>query len=157
MLPERKHPAHFATHENENRSIVVFVTVCVHRRRSLLANTNVHQLLLSAWSQADHWQIGRYVVMPDHLHFFCAPNLWPPSPLGDWIRYWKNLSTRAWKRTEEKPIWQKDFWDTQLRAGDSYARKWEYVCNNPVRRGMVARASDWPFAGEIHELRWHDR
>lgn len=157
MLPQRKHPAHFTTHESGNRSTIVFLTVCVHRRRPLLADEVAHRLLLAAWSKADRWRIGRYVVMPDHVHLFCSPAIWPPAPLADWIGYWKSCATRAWPAVEQKPIWQKDHWDTQLRRHDSYAAKWEYVRNNPVRHGLVARADDWPFAGELHELRWHDR
>ncbi|MBI2513769.1 MAG: transposase [Opitutae bacterium] len=156
MLPQRKHPAHFATHGGGNRSVIVFLTICVHRRRTLLANDVAHRLLFAAWSKDDRWRVGRYVVMPDHVHLFCSPGVWPPTSLDDWIEYWKNLATRAWPRAEQKPIWQKGHWDTQLRTGDSYAAKWEYVRNNPVRHGLVVPAEDWPFAGEVHELRWHD-
>jgi len=157
MLPERKHPAHFAPHESGNRAIIVFLTVCVQRRRPLLAHEFAHRLLLSAWGKADRWRVGRFVMMPDHVHLFCSPGSWPPSSLEDWIEYWKNLVTRAWPHLEQKPIWQKNHWDTQLRLSDSYAAKWEYVRNNPVRHRWVERADEWPFAGELHELRWHDR
>jgi putative transposase len=95
--------------------------------------------------------------MPDHLHLFCAPGIWPPTPLSNWIAFWKNQVTRAWPVEGQKPIWQKDYWYTQLRTGDSYAEKWAYVRENPVRRGLVAKAEEWAFAGEINELRWHDR
>ena len=54
-------------------------------------------------------------------------------------------------------IFQRDQWDTQLRAGDSYAIKWEYIRNNPVRKGLVVHADDWPYQGELNILRWHDR
>src|SRR5256885_6005252 len=29
--------------------------------------------ILNAWKTADHWLVGRYVIMPDHIHLFCAP------------------------------------------------------------------------------------
>ena len=54
-------------------------------------------------------------------------------------------------------IFQRDQWDTQLRTGESYASKWEYVRNNPVRKCLVARADDWPYQGELNILQWHDR
>jgi putative transposase len=157
VFPQRKHPAHFPAFESGNRAIIIFVTVCVRDRRRLLAEDAIHRLVLASWVAADHWNVGRYVVMPDHVHLFCAPATWPPSPLGGWIGYWKNLTTRAWPRSEEKPVWQQNHWDTQLRRGDSYAAKWNYVRNNPVRHGLVQRPEDWPFAGELCELRWHDR
>ncbi|PYJ59756.1 MAG: hypothetical protein DME74_11770 [Verrucomicrobia bacterium] len=52
--------------------------------------------------------------------------------------------------------WQRDFWDRQLRRGESYAEKWKYVENNPVRHGHVQRAEDWLYQGELNVLHWHD-
>ena len=56
----------------------------------------------------------------------------------------------------QRPIWQIDAWDTQLRTGDSYSAKWAYVRNNPVRHKLVSSAEDWPYQGEIHTLLWHE-
>jgi len=53
-------------------------------------------------------------------------------------------------------LWQKNFWDTQLRQGNSYAAKWDYVRNNPVRHNLVTRVEDWLYQGELNVLRWHD-
>jgi hypothetical protein len=36
-----------------------------------------------------------------------------------------------------------------LRSEESYAQKWGYVRDNPLRAGLVANADDWPYAGEI--------
>ena len=94
--------------------------------------------------------------MPDHIHLFCAPNTFPPQPLKDWIAFWRNHVTRAWPQRHETPIWQRDYWDRQLRRDESYAQKWEYVKNNPVRHGYVACAEDWPDQGELNILEWHD-
>ena len=95
--------------------------------------------------------------MPDHLHLFCSPGTIPAQPLNLWIRYWQNLVTRSWPRPEEKPIWQKEYWDRQLRSGDSYGLKWDYVTNNPVRHKLCATPVDWPYQGELKLLRWHNR
>jgi hypothetical protein len=32
--------------------------------------------------------------------------------------------------------------------------KWSYVRENPVRAGLVARAEDWPYQGELNVLDW---
>ncbi|HEV2437829.1 MAG TPA: hypothetical protein VG077_17685 [Verrucomicrobiae bacterium] len=56
-----------------------------------------------------------------------------------------------------KTIWQLDFWDTQLRRDENYHEKWDYVWRNPVRKGLVAKPEDWPYAGEINILAWHER
>jgi hypothetical protein len=36
-----------------------------------------------------------------------------------------------------------------LRSEESYAQKWNYVRDNPVRAGLVEKTDDWPHAGEI--------
>jgi REP-associated tyrosine transposase len=46
-------------------------------------------------------------------------------------------------------LWQPGFFDHVLRSDESYAQKWEYVRENPVRAGLVMTADEWPFQGEI--------
>jgi hypothetical protein len=52
-------------------------------------------------------------------------------------------------RRLQKTIWQRGVFDHVLRSDESYAQKWEYVRENPVRARLVANAGDWPYAGEI--------
>ena len=154
--PGRRRPAHFPTVEAFNRTTAVFVTVCTHQRRALLARPEIHALLRAVWTEIAEWQVGHYVLMLDHLHFLCVPAS-PESPaLARWVKYWKSVATRRWPHMAEKPPWQLDFWDTQLRRGDHYAAKWEYIRHNPVRHDHVARAEDWPLQGKVFDLRWHD-
>ncbi|HOX03517.1 MAG TPA: hypothetical protein PKW32_14220 [Verrucomicrobiota bacterium] len=46
--------------------------------------------------------------------------------------------------------WQAGFHDHKFRTSESEQRKWEYVCLNPVRCGLVDRPEEWPFGGEMH-------
>ncbi len=94
--------------------------------------------------------------MPDDLHFFCSPATDPESALEKWMTLWRNEVTRGWQRRNELPFWQRDFWDRQLRRGDSYSSKLGYVRENPVRHRLVKRLEDWPYQGELNELAWHD-
>jgi len=151
-LPERHRPVHQPLLNQGNRSVIVFLTVCAANRNPILANAVMHQYLLQAWQKADSWLVGRYTVMPDHLHLFCAPGSYPPLPLATWVAYWKRLIAFSYGRS----LWQKNFWDTQLRLNESYAAKWEYVLNNPVRAGLVTKADDWAYQGELNLLRWHN-
>jgi len=154
---ERKTPAHFPPIESGFRSVIVYLTVCVERKRPLLANDAAERLIIEAWRAATFWCVGRYVIMPDHIHLFCAPNTFPAQPLKNWIAYWKNHVTRDWTNRSQIPIWQREFWDRQLRRAESYDEKWQYVRNNPVRHGYVSRVEDWPYQGELNVLAWHDR
>jgi REP element-mobilizing transposase RayT len=178
-----------------NRSVIVFLTVCTKDRTPVLACEPMHDWLRKAWGMAGHWTVGRYVVMPDHIHLFCAPGTYPPTPVKKWAEYWKGMIARAAKghgplidpgrgvtrpstpaaltggpastpaapgaggtapSSWPDPLWQQDCWDTQLRRGESYGEKWEYVRRNPVRAGLCALHEEWMFQGEISVLTWHD-
>lgn len=152
----RKAPAHPSPIALEGRPTIVFLTTCTRNRRPLLANKEITDILISWWRRADQWLVGRYVVMPDHVHLFCAPRHEAPLPLKGWVQFWKNGVTRELPAGIMKPIWQRDFWDRQLRRGESYEEKWEYVRANPCRHGLVARSGDWPFQGELSVLEWHE-
>ncbi|MBP7828346.1 MAG: hypothetical protein KA248_00365 [Kiritimatiellae bacterium] len=153
LLPQRKQPAHPTPLVITNQPVIVFMTACVKGKRPLLASEVAHRLLTESWKRADLWRVGRYVIMPDHVHLFCAPAD-IECRVRDWTGYWRNLVTRSWPCASDKPIWQRDFWDTQLRREESYNEKWEYVRNNPVRAGLVQMPEEWPYAGELNVLRW---
>lgn len=154
--PGRKSLPHLAPKEFQNQSIIQFISCNVARRRPLLTNAAVHSLLLCAWKKADHWLIGRYVIMPDPIHLFCAPRCVPVTPLKRWMEFWRADVTRNWPNTGDKPIWQKDFFDRQLRSSESYRQKWIYELENPVKAGLANCWEDWPYQGELNVLSWHD-
>jgi putative transposase len=134
-----------------SRPTIVFVTVCTNDPHPWLATSENHDALRTVWQEAEAWVVGRYVVMPDHLHLFAAPGRLE-LPLDTWIRYWKSQFTR--KRLVESQEWQVDHWDTRLRSDENCEAKWEYVRNNPVRAGLVDSADDWPYQGELNVLPW---
>ena len=153
---DRKQPAHQPVHDIGNRSNIIFLTACTNKRKKILANEAVHQLIRYAWQNADHWIVGRYVIMPDHIHLFCSPAKYDHLSVKRWTAFWKSSASKIWPDPSEQPIWQIDAWDTQLRKGDSYSAKWAYVSNNPVRHKLVEHAEDWPYQGEMNPLMWHD-
>lgn len=149
-LPKRRRPVHLPLWDAAVRSNIVFLTVCTKDRRPVLANPEMMRRLTEAWSAATRWRVGRYVIMPDHVHLFCAPGSWPAESLALWVRYWKRLTAQA----VAGDVWQKNFWDTQLRRHESYGAKWEYVRQNPVRAELVKQSEDWPYQGELNVLEW---
>jgi REP-associated tyrosine transposase len=96
--------------------------------------------------------VGRYVIMPDHLHLFAAFAPVAP-PLSEWTKGLKRALAEEMKRGRlQGPYWQKGFFDHVLRSNDSYSQKWDYVWQNPVRAGLVPKAEHWPYQGEIQPL-----
>jgi putative transposase len=147
---ERSHPVH-GVFPQDGLPTIVFVTICTEKRRPWLATAECHERLLKVWREATAWIVGRYVVMPDHIHLFAAPGRIDLS-LESWIKYWKSRFSRLHK--DRSCRWQTDHWDRRLRNGESYESKWEYARNNAVRHGLVMHADEWPFQGVLHELRW---
>ena len=150
----RQHPVHQGLRDAFNRPAIVFLTVCTKNKKRILTNELVHKILRDSWSAADSWLVGRYVLMPDHLHLFCSPTMNTSVTLINWVTFWKSHAARNWPTREDAPVWQRDFWDTQLRKEESYSEKWQYVVENPVRAGLVAHSADWPHQGEMHSLNW---
>lgn len=154
MLPARKHPLHLSPLPSWDHPTIIFVTVCSSGRRPILARPEAIPVILAAWREATEWQVGRFVVMPGHIHFFCSPVSEGSRPLEKWMQYWKSRVTRRWPWPAEKPVWQKDHWDRELRRAESYGDKWEYVRQNPVRHKLVASVEEWPYQGELNDLPW---
>src|SRR5712691_2811372 len=120
-----------------------FVTICTIYRRPLLARDDIHSALRNYFARAaDHGiAVGRYVVMPDHIHLFVRGGV--TFDLGIWVRGLKRAIL-----TDHK-LWQPGFFDHILRHDESYGEKWNYVRENPVRAGLVSHADEWPYQGEI--------
>jgi REP element-mobilizing transposase RayT len=92
--------------------------------------------------------VGRYVIMPNHVHLFVrGPD---DFDLGRWIGTLKQSLTKSVARGKtSEPLWQRGFFDHVLRSEESYAQKWNYVRDNPVRAGLMEKSGDWLYAGEI--------
>lgn len=130
---------------------IVFLTVCAKDRERWLAQRTVHEALREIWSKTDAWLVGKYLLMPDHVHLFCAP---PDCSftLAHWVSRWKRKFSCF--HLANCGGWQRHCWDTRLRRSENYAEKWPYVSENPIRAGLVDRAEDWPHQGEMNVLQW---
>jgi len=84
--------------------------------------------------------VGRYVIMPDHLHFFVRGD--QSFVLGNWGKGLKRAILEAFPGQSKASFWQPGFFDHLLRNDESYAQKWAYVRQNPVRAGLVKFAED---------------
>ena len=150
--PTRRRPVHLPLLASGSKTAIIFLTVCVADRKPVLATPVMHRHLHASWQKSGRWLVGRYVIMPDHVHLFCSPGTMPPVSLSVWVAYWKRLvAISAGSR-----FWQKNFWDTELRRHQNCEQKWEYVRANPIRAGLVTTSDDWPYQGEMNVLSWHD-
>src|SRR5437867_7117342 len=58
--------------------------------------TMQRKIIAEPWQPANFWRVGRYVILLDNVHLFCAPNTIPVHPLKKWIEYWRNHAARHW-------------------------------------------------------------
>ncbi len=130
-------------------SPLYFVTFRTRDRKLLPSLEQSHDAFVSYATRASkefNVAVGRYVLMPDHIHLFVCGDA--GLDLSKWIGGLKRtLSTAG--ASPAGSLWQPGFFDHVLRTNESYAQKWDYVYANPVRAGLVSCAEDWPYQGEI--------
>src|SRR4029077_1072320 len=79
---------------------IYFITTCTFKRRAILASKEVAAILTDEWRNARSrhgWAIGRYVIMPNHVHFFCSAELGAKT-LPMFVQAWKQWTSKRVKR-----------------------------------------------------------
>ncbi len=135
-----------------------FVTACTAGRVSCLADHEFHAIALEVWANClrlSGWAVGRYVVMPDHVHFF-AGDILGQRTISMFVGKWKEWTAKyaAQRLRQPLPLWQPEFFDHIIRSSESYEQKWEYVRDNPVRAGLSTTSEEWKYQGELNDLRF---
>ncbi len=147
----RKRPACGVKHV-DGQPTVVFDTVCTKGKRPWLATEQMHEILVGIWrDQATAWLVGRYIIMPDHVHYFA----WATErtiPFDNWVKFWKSKFT--WAHGQQDKRMQRNDWDRRMRTESQYEEKWEYIRHNASRAGLVEHADQWPFQGTVFNLDW---
>ncbi len=131
-----------------------YVTMVAFDRQHLLAKESVHGAFKNhaVKQRSLNILIGRYMIMPDHIHLFICPGR--DGSLGESVKHLKQAVTKAVRLVQPGiEVWQPGFFDHLMRNQEGYSEKWDYVRNNPVRAGLVEHADDWPYQGEINQIR----
>lgn len=143
--PQRKRTAKGIL-EDHRVPTLVFLNLCTAHRRPWLADPQVHQTLVKIWESATHWEVGPYVLMPDHLHLFAWPGV-RSATFDRWVQYWKSMFSKTVK--ERGMRWQAGCFHHRIRSWEGAEEKRRYMIMNPVRAGLVTKPEEWPFQGEI--------
>lgn len=139
-----------------------FFTVVTYRRRGFLTDDLARQCLHLAWREARHKQpfdVVALCLLPDHLH-----SVWKlPEADRDFSGRWSRIKTGLTHRylTEggqdlaqglsrmdkrERGIWQRRFWEHQIRDESDLQRHVDYIHYNPVKHGLVKVIDEWPWS-----------
>ncbi|MGQ0591687.1 MAG: REP-associated tyrosine transposase, partial [Gammaproteobacteria bacterium] len=88
------------------------------------------------------------VVMPDHVHLLLQPSevapgsWWSLSRILHSIKsFTANQINQLLQRTG--PVWQDETFDRIVRDEAEFLEKWNYIRNNPVKKGFSAAPEDW--------------
>ncbi len=122
-----------------------FVTFCAFRRYEL--PPVARDVVLSHLGRAHGIAYALYaaVVMPDHVHLIIAP--YESLTLGRVMQLIKGSSAFYVNQRLHRagPLWQHESFDHILRSSESVTAKSDYILQNPVRAGLVARSGDYPW------------
>lgn len=136
-----------------------FFTVVTHLRRELLATPEHVAVLRSVVREVRDvlpFQIDAWVILPDHMH--CVWTL-PPND-RDFSKRWGLIKagftrhvaareesvqrTASRLRRREGTVWQRRFWEHEIRNEEDFRLHMDYTHYNPVKHGLVPVVKDWP-------------
>lgn len=132
-----------------------FTVNLAERKNNSLLITHIEALrdAFAKTKQNHPFEINAIVVLPEHLH--CLWTL-PPDD-ADFSTRWSLIKARfsralpvgekiskSREAKGERGIWQRRFYEHYIRDDDDYAKHIDYIHWNPVKHGLVTRASDWP-------------
>lgn len=99
--------------------------------------------------------IDAIVILPEHLHA-----VWTlPEDDADFSTRWSLIKTRfsraiapgepisrSRSRRRERGIWQRRFWEHQIRDEHDLAIHIAYIHWNPVKHGLTQHPGEWPYS-----------
>ena len=105
---------------------IYFITTCTFRRRAILASNELAGILIDEWRNAHDrhgWAIGHYVIVPDHVHFFCSAEL-AAKALPTFMQAWKQWTSKRIGRELNLlgTVCKEEFFDHVLRSSESYSQ-----------------------------------
>ena len=88
------------------------------------------------------------VVMPDHVHLVFTPLRSEDTAMFSFAEILgsiKGASAHSINKAlnREGRVWKDESFDHVVRCEDSFKEKVQYVCDNPVRKGLVSKSEDY--------------
>ena len=167
--PSRKRLDHRGPLSIGTTDAVYFITIAAAERGTTELSDKADAILSAAryYQSAGKWFLHLFLIMPDHIHMLVhvptisvesgvpgghvlpsptvmvglgvpdAPQ--PPRGLAKTIGDFKSFLSK-----KHGIGFQANFFDTRIRDQEHFAEKWNYICQNPVAKGLVPSAREWP-------------
>ena len=91
------------------------------------------------------YELHAFAVMPNHVHMLISPLIPLPKLTRTLKGYTAKLANQMLGLTGT-PFWQEESYDHLVRDEAGFHRIKNYIERNPVRAGLVAEASDYPWS-----------
>lgn len=121
---------------------IFHIRIRIHRDSVIpLTEARVARALLDSadfYHRQAKWHCHLFLLMPDHLHALLAFPL--DLDMRGIVGRWK-----AWQVRTQGTRWQENFFDHRIRSHHELQLKAGYIRQNPVAKGLCAKAGDWPW------------
>jgi putative transposase len=128
-----------------------FLTFSCYHRRPLLETPQAKSTFEQTLERVRQWYglfIAGYVVMPEHVHLLVSEP--ERSPLAVALQMLKQITSRKLNLAGGHPLWQKRYYDFNVRTEKKRVEKLRYMHRNPVSRGLAQKPEDWPWSSYRH-------
>ncbi len=130
-----------------------FVTFTCYHRLPHLADDKTRQAFVIALERARklyQFRVYGFVAMPEHAHLLISePESGTIAKAVQALKLSSSLRTIK-ARDCRSPLWQKRYYDRNIRDYAEFVEKLQYIHRNPVKRGLVERAEDWKWSSFRH-------
>ena len=146
-------------HSDPSRTIAgarsFFVTSSIAGKRNLLQSDRSATLFVRTlydYREQGKFRLHEFVVMPDHFHLLMTVEY--DLTVERAMQFIKGgFAFRAGQELGFKaPVWQKGFSEVRVLDAEAFARVADYIRNNPVRRGLVSKAEEFPYSSARPEF-----
>jgi putative transposase len=102
------------------------------------------------------YELGSYVVMPNHVHGIVRPLVSDPYPLEQLLKIWKGHSAlQIYKHFGlTGSFWQEETFDRIIREEEHLYKAIQYIGNNPAKAGLSQRDFYRWIRPEWEDLGW---
>jgi len=126
-----------------------FITICAHMQRNLFQRDQVAELMVGTffkYRDAKEFELHEYVVMPNHVHLLLSLN--SRQQLGRVIQLIKGGFSHSLGKNgiTFNAVWQQRYYARRVRDTEEFAEFSRYIRQNPVRKGLVAIAEEYPYS-----------
>ena len=124
------------------------IIICTHQRQQILADDKVASIIFKTfdWLETENrleWIC--IMIMPDHVH--TVIKLGEEQTLSKILHSIKRFTAREINKhlSRNGPLWQKGYTDWGIRTETTLNNTITYCYANPIRKGLVKAASDYPY------------